>query len=74
MPDDRLVRNQVLQSARPSLPPPPGSDETRIDIDWFKVEAQTINCNGDDIERWHWKKDLAAVNIEGGPRREAFHP
>jgi hypothetical protein len=51
-----------------------GPDDTRIDVDWFKVEAETIDCHGDDIERWHWKKLLGAGNNEGTPLRETFSP
>jgi hypothetical protein len=59
MEEERLVQDQASASARSS--PTMDSDETKIDIDWFKAEAQTIDCNGEDIERWHWKKILASL-------------
>jgi hypothetical protein len=74
MTDDRLVQHQATHSARPSPPPSVGSDGSRIEVDRFKVEAQTIDCHGDDIERGHWKKLLGAVNNEGPPLRETFSP
>lgn len=39
-----------------------GSEKPSVVIDWFTIDAQTINCNGDEIERWHMKKITPALS------------
>ena len=70
MRDAKLMPNQSSANARPALTT--DADEVRVVIDWFKAEAQTIDCNADDIERWHLKKIWAAlstVDVPAQPKR-----
>ena len=60
MRDEQLVEERVTVSVR--TVPAADSAETRSDIDWFKAEAQTIDCDGADIARWHWQKIFAALH------------
>ena len=58
------MQTRTSASGRPATTT--GSDKIRIDVDWFKSEAQTIDCNSDDIKRWHLKKllDNRIINVD----------